>query len=184
MKKISLLFAACFLPLVFSACSTPAKKEPMPPPATQLGTDAATVYFIRPNGAPAAVKGTLSLDGHPLGKIFVRRYAVINVAPGRHEFDFSFSGWVAVPAQSAVLNCEPGKKYFLCYTTQMGIGAIVPVAPTVILSITPNLQLLEEKDARQLMTDFEHALTFGEIISPDPSLKTAEPAEPTPAGGV
>jgi len=147
--------------LLFSACASAPRESRPTPPEVSLGPDAPTIVFLRLTGPPAAVKGVLELDGRELGKVFVRRYATINLAPGRHELRFSFPAWASSPAQTITFECQPNQKYFLCYDSSMSFGGFIPIGPIVIFKITRGLKLVSEKDAEPYLKTFELAFTHG-----------------------
>jgi hypothetical protein len=162
------LSASILAILLFSACaSAPPVSHPMPPEVS-LGPDAPTIVFLRLTGPPAAVKGILELDGRELGKVFVRRYATINLSPGRHELRFSFPAWASTPAQTVTLECRPNQKYFLCYDSSMSFGGIIPVGPIVILKMTHGLKLVSEEAAEPYLKTFELAFTHGVKVPSPP----------------
>lgn len=128
----------------------------------QVGADAATIVFLRPTSPPAAVKGTLYLDGVAVGEVFVRRYALLHVNPGKHEVRFGFPFWAGVATQSITLRCDANATYYISYTSLMGVAAVYASSSVVAFSITPEMKLVAETDAQPFMARFDLAFVHGE----------------------
>jgi hypothetical protein len=119
---------------------------------------AVSIHFFRAKCPPVAVKGTLFIDGVKQAVVPVRRYAVVRVAPGKHELKFAFPLWAGTPSKKLTLEARPGAARYFYYTTDMGFSIAAPV-PTS--TITPQLVEISEAGAKRLMYD------FGRIPSPE-----------------
>lgn len=131
-------------------------------PATTAPDAPAQIYLFRPTSPPAARDANVCLDGKKIGEIFVRRYAVIQVPPGRHKLTMSF--W-DIKDKSVEWDCEPGKRYYISYTSLMG-GIPVPAPLFVTFFIDPEMELVPEPVARRHINTFALAFTHGMKFAP------------------
>lgn len=159
MKHASLLISL-FLLFVFTGCTT--RSTTTPPLAQQpvVGADAAAIYVFRPSGMGAAVKATVLLDGQEVGQLFVRRYAILRVPPGRHNVKISFSIISGLPDQTAEINCEPNSEHFLLYSMSMRPSTYVPNVG-VIFNTSAGFHPMSKEDALAWTRQLGLAFTYG-----------------------
>lgn len=134
MTSSSKILIALVLLFVFAGCTT---QSTTTPPLTQqpvVGADAAEITVFRPSGMGAAIKATISLDGREVGQLFVRRYAILRVPPGRHTVKLSFPILSGIPGQTAEINCEPKAEHFLLYSLSMQPSTYVPNVGVIFYS--------------------------------------------------
>lgn len=108
----------------------------------------------------AGAKATVTLDGREVGQLFVRRYAMLRVPPGRHTVKVSFSIMYAIPDQTAEINCEPNAELFLLHTTSLSPSTYVPNVG-VVFRATPGIQFINKEDAQLWTRHLGLAFTYG-----------------------
>jgi hypothetical protein len=157
---VGLLVILTFAVVVLTGCQSASQPVEPPPVVKKLAPGAARIVFFRPTNPPAAVKGILSLDGREVGRVFVRRYAILDVQPGTREVSFYFPGWAGTRRETIVLECQPNQRVFISYTSLMGVSTVTPIAPFVIYKVTPEMKVVSEAEAVPFLSRFEPAFVF------------------------
>lgn len=110
--------------------------------------DAVTVVFFRDRCPPILIKGALQIDGVPRAVLGVENYAVVRLAPGRHELKYAFPFWAGTPSRKLTIEAKPGTTRYFYFTTAMGF---VGLGATIV----PQLHEISPGRGQPLMASFK-----------------------------